>query len=49
MRKDVFEYKVKKELWYLNRREKNALTQYFEKHRVETIQQQFFDTTPFCK
>lgn len=41
MRKDVFEYKVKKELWYLNRREKNALTQYFEKHRVETIQQQF--------
>ncbi|MEJ7540433.1 HPP family protein [Staphylococcus intermedius] len=41
MRKDVFEYKVKKELWYLNRREKNDLTQYFEKHSIETLQQQF--------
>lgn len=41
MRKDVFEYKVKKELWYLNRREKNDLTQYFEKHSIETLQQQY--------
>lgn len=41
MRKDVFEYKIKKELWYLNRREKNDLTQYFEKHSIETLQQQY--------
>lgn len=44
MRNDVFEHKVKKELWYLNPREKRILEQTMKQHSIEKLQQQF--TTP---
>ncbi|ARJ50061.1 magnesium transporter [Staphylococcus lutrae] len=41
MRNDVFEYKVKKEMWYLNAREKRALAEWMKHQTVEAIQQEY--------
>ncbi|KIX90132.1 hypothetical protein TP70_09620 [Staphylococcus microti] len=41
MKNNVFKYKVEKQLWYLNRREKAKLAELLSDDRMDAVQEQF--------